>query len=207
MAGDREQCLLAGMDDYVSKPIDPERLCAVIRRWTGGPEPAATDAGAGDDAGRFADSDRSGRREPHPAAAGEQTRPEVGTPSLAADGAAVAPAEADDPLARLRALLGGDDEAVQELVAIFADDAPAAMAELAAAVAAGDAPAAKTSAHAAKGLLRNFGLEAEGRVLLQIEQAADAGDLARAGTLLADARRRLDALLRVLRARLGGPAA
>jgi two-component system, sensor histidine kinase and response regulator len=35
MEGDRERCLAAGMDDYVSKPIDPERLEAAISRWSG----------------------------------------------------------------------------------------------------------------------------------------------------------------------------
>jgi len=35
MAGDRQRCLDAGMDDYVSKPIEPEELEAAIRRWTG----------------------------------------------------------------------------------------------------------------------------------------------------------------------------
>ena len=35
MEGDRERCLQAGMDDYVSKPIDPEELEAAIARWTG----------------------------------------------------------------------------------------------------------------------------------------------------------------------------
>jgi two-component system sensor histidine kinase/response regulator len=32
MKGDREVCLAAGMDDYVAKPIDGERLRAVIER-------------------------------------------------------------------------------------------------------------------------------------------------------------------------------
>jgi len=35
MEGDRQLCLDAGMDDYVSKPIDPEELEAAIGRWTG----------------------------------------------------------------------------------------------------------------------------------------------------------------------------
>jgi CheY-like chemotaxis protein len=33
--GDREMCMTAGMDDYMTKPISPERLEEKIRRWTG----------------------------------------------------------------------------------------------------------------------------------------------------------------------------
>jgi CheY-like chemotaxis protein/HPt (histidine-containing phosphotransfer) domain-containing protein len=33
MQGDREKCLAAGMDDYISKPISPQALAAVLEKW------------------------------------------------------------------------------------------------------------------------------------------------------------------------------
>ncbi|MDM8537496.1 response regulator [Desulfobacterales bacterium HSG17] len=33
MQGDREKCLKAGMDDYISKPVDPDLLYGVLMKW------------------------------------------------------------------------------------------------------------------------------------------------------------------------------
>jgi CheY-like chemotaxis protein len=37
MAGDREECLAAGMDDYLSKPFAPDDVANMLRRWTRAP--------------------------------------------------------------------------------------------------------------------------------------------------------------------------
>ena len=185
MREDRDACLDAGMNDYLSKPIKPDELASTLARWAGqrpAPEPAARP--------------KLGAPAPEGAPAAS-ARDEV----MAAD--AAEPPVFDDAV--LLNLLGGDREAASEITAEFLKDAPLRVAALHEAVAAGDAALARRQAHTLKGASSNVGAEALRAVAYRAELAFAGGSLQEAGEL----ERGLDAELRRLQvemsARVGEP--
>lgn len=73
--------------------------------------------------------------------------------------------------------LGGSESLFKEFIAIFNDDGPVLMDQIATHIDAGDAVALEKSAHALKGLMSNFGAETCCQIAQRIETSSKNGDL------------------------------
>lgn len=149
LQGDRERCLEAGMDDYMSKPVREEVFKELIDRWTSDCIPVDTP--------------------PEPLEEGSQTADdpiELSNPNQEA-----APALDLDQFEELRAMI--DDEAyLIELVSIFRKDARKRVDEICKAVETDDAHMLEQVTHKLKGACRNIGANVLGDLCHIVEHHA-----------------------------------
>ena len=147
MQADLDACLAAGMNDWITKPIDRAVLASTLRKWL--PEWARVDGtGALDGA-------------PPP----DQPKGAEAAPAI--DGINVAGA-----LARL----GIGFEALRRMLVRFADGQAGTVAALRAAVDAGDGDLAARHAHALAGAAGNLGADALREAAKALERAARGGE-------------------------------
>jgi HPt (histidine-containing phosphotransfer) domain-containing protein len=66
--------------------------------------------------------------------------------------------------------VGGDEELLREIAAIFLDDYPKGLAEIREAIAGGDAKKLESAAHSVKGSVGNFGAQAAVESAFRLEQ-------------------------------------
>jgi two-component system sensor histidine kinase/response regulator len=156
MAGDREQSLAAGMNDHVTKPIDPDALFAVLLLWVRPGEGQPTAAA---------------QRRPEPA------RPESGR-SLAGELPGI------DRATGLKRI-AGNEALYRKLLLDFHRDYSASAARIRAAIAEGRMADAERQVHTLKGVAGNIGAMELHRIAQELDTALRLGDLAKAGSLLA----------------------
>ena len=150
LAGDRQKCLDAGMDDYLSKPFLPEDLAAILARWLPRTDGMATVA------------------PPRTTEAGRSTI--IG-------GAIDSEAPAIDPVALRHLEAAADDgpEFVRQLIAVFLADLDDRVAAMRSGVGAGDANSIANAAHALKGSCGHFGAKRLLALCRELEADARAG--------------------------------
>ena len=149
MASDREKCIEAGMNDHVSKPIDPDELFRVLMRWI---EPRE---GVG-----------KSREGVNPTAV-----PQASANASDAETLQIAGVDAKSAVTRT----GGNRKRYESLLGKFAESQAGAVEEIRAAMAAGNASTAERVAHSLKGAAGNLGATAVADAAAKVEAAVKSG--------------------------------
>lgn len=177
---DKQRCLAAGMNDYLSKPLDRAEMLRMIARWL----PRGAPGAAGDAASPRAEpSWQAGSAAPIGVQAADVATATAGAiaavRATAMDGAS-APAGAGEPLLDETCLLKLEQDVGPELltllVASFTAELERRLSQVTAARANADLGTLAQEVHAIKGSAATFGAPALSALALILERAARSGE-------------------------------
>ncbi|MCM0082843.1 response regulator [Geomonas sp. Red32] len=171
LKGDREKCLLAGADDYLSKPARPAELLSVLKKMV--PDPGDGAASAAPAAGRTSVTQ-------------EVTALESVSAVEAAEGEAAPQPLAVFDRAELVERLGGAEEMVETFLGMFKGSASSHLEALREAVGEGDPVKVRGQAHAIKGAAANISAAKIRSLAASIEAKGKDGELSGVPELLAE---------------------
>jgi len=189
MSGDRELCLQAGMDDYVSKPLEPRVLFNVIERWA-----QKLDAQKDGELDVSLDLGRNWLAEDEPAS---NPNP-VSFPQ--------ADSQPDDAPADLKGALfrfSNDLEFMNEMAREFRDHLPTRRDEFDTALEAGDINAIARLAHNLKGVSLNFNAKPLAEAAARLELCGKQERLEDAPALIEEVENEIKRLQKYLDSELG----
>jgi CheY-like chemotaxis protein/HPt (histidine-containing phosphotransfer) domain-containing protein len=179
MAGDRELCIQAGMDDYVSKPLEPRALFNAIERWAQKLNSPQEDIAM--DLGRnwLGETLTESAPEPDPASS---IPPEPASESN--------PADLEASLFRF----SNDHDFMMEMAREFRNHLPSRILEFDAALQEGDIKTIGRLAHNLKGVSLNFDASFLANAAAQLEQCGKQENLAAAPELIEKVREEIKRL-------------
>ncbi len=156
MAGDRQRCIDAGMDDYLAKPVTRGQLENCLHRWLANGRSRTTSLHV---------------VAPPPADAAETpaAASSAPAPTITIGQAAEVPVLDDETLDELYAVIGAD---AGRIVAVFLEDAPQLLAQLEQAALTPDLPALRDAAHSLKSSSANLGAMALSLAAKRVELGA-----------------------------------